>query len=221
MIWVSLKKNTQRENQRQAWWSRPAIPARRRMKQENGEFKLSLGYTERPCLGDGKKEGRRKSGGEERNRKEWEGKNTQQCPVPCGSIVRSLHSHHNQDRVWILSKHRTLHHKSLHAERSWLCPQPCHSILSVIHCIPEWLCHFTVPQQHVSDPTSPELLQHWKPVLSFMLESPVGMCMVLHWGLNFHLRMPGGACHLLAFISLTFLCVFCSYANWIICFRLT
>lgn len=55
MIWVSLKKNTQRENQRQAWWSRPAIPARRRMKQEKGEFKLSLGYTERPCLGDGKK----------------------------------------------------------------------------------------------------------------------------------------------------------------------
>lgn len=119
------------------------------------------------------------------------------------------------------TKHRTLHHKSLHAERSWLCPQSFHSILSVIHFIPGWLYHFTVPQQHVSDPTSPELLQHWKPVLSFMLESPVGVCMVLHWGLNFHLRMPGGACHLLAFISLTFLCVFCSYANWIICFRLT
>lgn len=163
------------------------------MKQGKGEFKLSLGYTERPCLGDGKKEGRRKRGGEERNRKEWEGKNTQQCPVPCGNIVRSLHSHHNQDRVWILLKHRTLHHKSLHAERSWLCPQSFHSILSVRYFIPEWLYHFTVPQQHVSDPTSPELLQHWKLVLSFMLESPVGVCMVLRWGLNFHLRMPGGA----------------------------
>jgi hypothetical protein len=34
----------------QAWWYTPAIPALRRLSQEDLEFKVSLGYIVRPCL---------------------------------------------------------------------------------------------------------------------------------------------------------------------------
>jgi hypothetical protein len=34
----------------QMQWYRPVTPAFRRVKQENGEFETSLGYTVRPCL---------------------------------------------------------------------------------------------------------------------------------------------------------------------------
>jgi hypothetical protein len=32
------------------WWHTPKIPAFRRLRQEDHEFKTSLGYTARPCL---------------------------------------------------------------------------------------------------------------------------------------------------------------------------
>jgi hypothetical protein len=39
-----------------AWWFMPIIPARRKLRQENCEFKASLGYTVITCL---KKRGQR------------------------------------------------------------------------------------------------------------------------------------------------------------------
>jgi hypothetical protein len=33
-----------------AWWCTPVIPAFGRQRQEDGEFKTSLGYIARPCL---------------------------------------------------------------------------------------------------------------------------------------------------------------------------
>jgi hypothetical protein len=32
------------------WWITPAIPALKRQRQENHQFKVTLGYTARPCL---------------------------------------------------------------------------------------------------------------------------------------------------------------------------
>jgi hypothetical protein len=39
------------------WWHIPATPALRRLRQENGEVKVSLGYIAKPCLK--KKKGRK------------------------------------------------------------------------------------------------------------------------------------------------------------------
>jgi hypothetical protein len=36
--------------QSQAWWYAPVIPALRKLRQEDLQFKTSLGYTARPCL---------------------------------------------------------------------------------------------------------------------------------------------------------------------------
>jgi hypothetical protein len=34
----------------QTWWCKPVIPALRRLRQEDSEFKASLGYTAKPCV---------------------------------------------------------------------------------------------------------------------------------------------------------------------------
>jgi hypothetical protein len=39
-----------------AWWFTPIIPALRRLRQEDHEFKASLGYIARPCLKNKPKE---------------------------------------------------------------------------------------------------------------------------------------------------------------------
>lgn len=67
---------------------------------------------------------------------------------------------------------------------------PSHPLCKTLY--PEGRYHFTVPQQYRSDLTSPQLPERWELVLSFMLESLIGMCMVLHWGLNFRLPMTNG-----------------------------
>jgi hypothetical protein len=43
-----------------AWWCMPIIPALRRLRHEDLEFKASLGYREIPCLNNKKKKERKK-----------------------------------------------------------------------------------------------------------------------------------------------------------------
>jgi hypothetical protein len=45
----------------QSWLHKPIIPALRRLRQENHEFKFSLGYKARPCLKQNKNQRKKKS----------------------------------------------------------------------------------------------------------------------------------------------------------------
>lgn len=58
-----------------------------KVKQENGEFQVSSGYTGRPCSGDERKSGEGKAA------KKEEAGNTAMSPVPCGDTVRWTRSH--------------------------------------------------------------------------------------------------------------------------------
>jgi hypothetical protein len=50
-----------------AWWLTAVIPALGRLRQENGEFKASLGYIERtPSQKEGRKEGKKEGRKKER-----------------------------------------------------------------------------------------------------------------------------------------------------------
>jgi hypothetical protein len=57
-----------------AWWCAPVIPALRRQRLEDCEFKASLGYLARSCLKKKKKERKKKKKGKK--------KSTQICQVP-------------------------------------------------------------------------------------------------------------------------------------------
>jgi hypothetical protein len=39
-----------KKNRSQTWWCMPVLPAHRRLRQEEWEFRGNLGYTERSCL---------------------------------------------------------------------------------------------------------------------------------------------------------------------------
>jgi hypothetical protein len=46
--------------QTQAWWFMPRIPALKRQRQNNHEFKASLGYKRKPCVTKNKEEEKKK-----------------------------------------------------------------------------------------------------------------------------------------------------------------
>jgi hypothetical protein len=78
-----LEESFSREPLDWVWWFTPVIPALRRLRQDNHEFKVILGYVTRSCL--------KKEEEEEKGRGE-EGGNLLELPNTCHLFLRTTAS---------------------------------------------------------------------------------------------------------------------------------
>lgn len=166
-----------------------------------------------------------------RRRKKQKGvgreENSAMSTVPCGNIVRSIHSHHNQDRgvATVKSQNTSSQESSCWMLMAMPTILPLHPLCKTLYS------RVAVPFY------SPTATHEWSnlprtpPALGAGPVFYAGESCRRVYGTSSGLEFPFAnawwctsfcaVCHLLAFISLTFLCVFCSCTNWIICFCLT